>query len=65
MIFEKFYRSGEEMRRVMAGTGLGLYIARELVKLSGGKIEAFSKGKGKGATLTINWPRPKAESKKS
>ena len=65
MIFEKFYRSGEEMRRVMAGTGLGLYIARELVKLSGGKIEAFSKGKGRGATFTINWPRPKAESNKS
>lgn len=63
MIFEKFYRSGEEIRRAMPGTGLGLYIVHKLMKVSGGKIEAMSEGLGKGATFTINWPSPKLETK--
>ena len=63
MIFEKFYRSGEEIRRTMPGTGLGLYIVRKLMELSDGKIEAMSEGLGKGATFTISWPAPKLETK--
>ena len=34
LIFEKFYRSGDEMRRATPGTGLGLYISRELCELN-------------------------------
>jgi signal transduction histidine kinase len=56
MIFEKFHRVGDELRRTMPGTGLGLYIVKRLVELSGGTIEAQSAGPGKGATVTIRWP---------
>jgi len=37
-IFSKFYRSGNEDTRTQKGSGLGLYIVRELVRLHGGKI---------------------------
>ena len=56
MIFEKFYRIGDEQRRTMPGTGLGLYIVKRLVELSGARIEADSDGPGRGATFTIRWP---------
>ena len=38
------------------GLGLGLAIARHLVELHGGTIEAKSEGEGKGATFTILLP---------
>lgn len=56
MIFEKFHRLGDELRRSTAGTGLGLYIVKRLVELSGASIRAASEGPGKGATVTITWP---------
>jgi signal transduction histidine kinase len=37
-IFEKFYRLDPDMTGGVGGTGLGLYIARELVRRVGGKI---------------------------
>jgi len=60
MIFEKFYRIGDELRRSMPGTGLGLYIVKRLVELSGGTIRALSDGPGRGATITIRWPEKRA-----
>jgi signal transduction histidine kinase len=56
MIFEKFHRLGDELRRSMAGTGLGLYIVKRLVELSGGTVRGASEGPGRGATFTIRWP---------
>ncbi len=37
-IFEKFYRSDPQLARGAGGTGLGLYICRELVQRMGGQI---------------------------
>jgi PAS domain S-box-containing protein len=37
-IFEKFYRLDPDMTEGIGGTGLGLYIARELVRRVGGRI---------------------------
>src|SRR2546430_3833404 len=37
-IFEKFYRLDPQMTRGIGGTGLGLYICRELVRRVDGKI---------------------------
>ncbi len=37
-IFEKFMRSGNEETRTKKGTGLGLYISKEFVKLNKGEI---------------------------
>jgi signal transduction histidine kinase len=56
MIFEKFHRVGDELRRTMPGTGLGLYIVKRLVELSGGTIGAATGGHGRGATVTMRWP---------
>lgn len=55
-IFEKFHRLGDELRRSTPGTGLGLYIVKRLVELSGATIEAASPGPGQGATVTVEWP---------
>lgn len=60
MIFEKFYRLGDELRRSTPGTGLGLYIVRRLVELSGARIVAESDGPGKGATVKVTWPAAEA-----
>jgi signal transduction histidine kinase len=56
MIFEKFHRLGDELRRATPGTGLGLYIVKRLVELSGGTVRADSAGTGKGATVSLCWP---------
>jgi PAS domain S-box-containing protein len=37
-IFEKFYRADPQMTRGVGGTGLGLYICRELIDRMGGRI---------------------------
>jgi signal transduction histidine kinase len=56
MMFEKFHRLGDELRRKTPGTGLGLYIVKKLAELSGANIEATSQGPGHGATMVISWP---------
>ena len=56
MIFEKFHRLGDELRRATPGTGLGLYIVKRLVELSGGAVHAESLGSGRGATVSMRWP---------
>ena len=56
MIFEKFHRLGDELRRATAGSGLGLYIVKRLVELSGGTVHATSGGNGRGATVSMRWP---------
>jgi signal transduction histidine kinase len=56
MIFEKFHRLGDELRRATPGTGLGLYIVKRLVELSGGTVHAASAGPGRGATVSMRWP---------
>ena len=55
-IFEKFYRSGPELTRATGGTGLGLYISRELVQRMGGRLEVRSQP-GSGATFVVELPR--------
>ena len=64
MIFEKFHRLGDELRRATPGTGLGLYIVKRLVELSGGTVHAASAGPGRGATVSMRWPaaEPRNES---
>lgn len=52
-IFDRFYRVGEEIRRSRPGSGLGLYLCREIILAHGGRIEARSEGLGKGSEFII------------
>ncbi len=55
-IFERFHRLDPQQTRGIGGTGLGLYIARELVRRMGGKIWAESE-RGRGAAFSFELPR--------
>jgi signal transduction histidine kinase len=55
-LFEPFRQEDAVGRRARMGLGLGLAIARHLVELHGGTIEAASEGLGRGATLTVTLP---------
>lgn len=59
-LFEKFYRPGDELRRRTSGAGLGLFLARRLAELDGGRIEAASGGPGQGATFRASWDAAEA-----
>lgn len=54
-IFEKFYRLDPEMTRGVGGTGLGLYISRELVRRMNGRIAVDSR-EGEGSTFVVELP---------
>ena len=54
-IFEKFYRADPQLAKAPAGTGLGLYISRELVERMGGTLRVIS-DPGKGATFAVRLP---------
>ena len=55
-IFEHFRQADTTSTRENRGLGLGLAIARHLVELHGGAIEAESAGEGQGASFTITLP---------
>ncbi len=54
-VFERFYRTKEHEERNIAGFGLGLYIASEIVKRHHGRIWVTSQ-KGKGASFNFTIP---------
>src|SRR5205085_9614880 len=53
-IFDKFYRAGPQLTRT-GGTGLGLYISRELVRRMGGRLDVRSET-GAGASVDLVLP---------
>jgi PAS domain S-box-containing protein len=54
-IFEKFYRLDPDLTRGVGGTGLGLYICRELVRRMAGHISVESTP-GEGSTFVVDLP---------
>lgn len=54
-IFDKFYQVEGQQRHRRTGTGLGLYIARNLVELMGGTLRVESEP-GRGATFRFTVP---------
>lgn len=52
-MFTKYFRAENAMRINSAGTGLGLYIAKEIISVHKGKIWVESQGEGKGSTFYI------------
>jgi signal transduction histidine kinase len=55
-VFDRFRQAETMVSRTASGLGLGLSIARHLVELHGGVIEASSEGEGRGATFTVTFP---------
>jgi signal transduction histidine kinase len=51
-IFQKFYRADPQLARWPGGTGLGLYISRELTERMGGSLDLRSEP-GAGATFVV------------
>jgi signal transduction histidine kinase len=55
-IFEKFYRVDPEMATGIGGSGLGLYISREIAQQMGGSLTMRS-APGRGSTFILQLPR--------
>ena len=54
-IFERFYRSGSELRRETSGVGIGLSIVKHIVEAHGGRVRVESEV-GKGSRFVLELP---------
>lgn len=55
-VFQRFYRVDKSRSRASGGSGIGLTIAKNLVELQGGTIQATSAGIGKGSQFSFTLP---------
>jgi CheY-like chemotaxis protein len=55
-VFDRFRQADSRFSREHGGLGLGLAIARHIVEMHGGQIEASSAGQGKGSTFRVRLP---------
>ena len=56
-IFHMFFQTNEPPKGAKIGLGVGLAVAKVLVELHGGTIEAHSEGEGTGAEFIVQLPR--------
>ncbi len=60
-LFEKFSRGKDTDRLHANGTGLGLYVGKQIIEAHGGKIHIFSEGADKGSTFILELSLKKGE----
>jgi len=58
-VFQKFFRAENAVQSGAEGTGLGLYVVKQIVELSGGTLR-FASVPGEGTTFFFTLPLPKA-----
>ena len=56
LIFERFYRSGNELRRETQGTGIGLSLVKSIVEKHGGSVAVSSRAEGVGSVFLVKIP---------
>jgi two-component system CheB/CheR fusion protein len=54
--FDLFAQADRSLCRSQGGLGIGLTLARRLVQMHGGSVQAFSDGPGKGTELVVRLP---------
>lgn len=64
-LFEKFSPIATKITRISGGTGLGLYISKNLAKLQGGDVWLEGSEVGKGSTFCLSLPLSQTESAKA
>ena len=52
-IFDRFYR-GAQVRNLVSGTGLGLYVARKIAAAHGGSLDLLNDGSSEGVVSVSN-----------
>jgi CheY-like chemotaxis protein/two-component sensor histidine kinase len=57
-VFDMFTQVDRSLQRTGGGLGIGLTLARRLVEMHGGRIEARSDGPGKGSEFIVRLPIP-------
>src|ERR1700733_15810632 len=55
-LFTMFFQTDEPSKAINTGLGVGLALAKALVEMHGGMIEAHSEGKNKGAEFKVRLP---------
>jgi CheY-like chemotaxis protein len=55
-VFDLFVQGAQPIDRAQGGLGIGLMLARNLVELHGGSIDAHSDGDGQGSRFTVTLP---------
>jgi len=55
-IFRIFHRGKVATAKALPGTGVGLFLVKNIVRILGGKISVYSQGDNQGSTFTVELP---------
>jgi signal transduction histidine kinase/ActR/RegA family two-component response regulator len=56
-VFDLFTQDARTLARSQGGLGLGLSLVRTLVQMHGGRVAAYSEGRGRGSLFEVRLPR--------